>query len=167
MKERNMLKQMATILASIVALSACVESPTNTTTSAIQPAAEVIVSTRSFEADLNSFRATQGKGPVRQNAQLARGAQAHAEDMVRRGYFSHKSPGGPNGANFSERSQAAGCQLRAGAENIANGQLSEAEVLEAWKNSPGHRRNMLVESFMQYGLGRSGNVWVLVFSASC
>lgn len=124
-------------------------------------------SSSGFSANLNAFRASQGLGGMRSNAALSRAAQAHAEDMARRGYFSHESPGGPNGDTFVDRAQAGGCAMRSGAENIADGQTSEQAVLVAWQNSPGHRRNMLVRSYTQYGLGRSGNTWVLKLAANC
>ncbi|MEW1681979.1 CAP domain-containing protein [Streptomyces sp. NPDC093594] len=41
-----------------------------------------------------------------------------------------------------------------GAENIARGQGSEASVMEAWTNSPGHRANILNRSLTS--LGRRG-----------
>lgn len=125
------------------------------------------VSYRGFGADLNAFRANQGLGPMRSDATLARAAQAHAEDMVRRSYFSHDSPRGPNGDTFVERAQSAGCAMRAGAENIAAGQQTETAVLLAWQNSAGHRRNMLGANYTLYGLGRAGDTWVLKLASAC
>ena len=98
---------------------------------------------------------------------LTRAAQAHAEDMAARGYFSHQSPGGPNGDDLGDRARAAGCSFRSVAENIAQGQRSEAEVLTGWANSPGHRRNMLNGRMTDYGLGRAGDIWVLKLSSGC
>ncbi|PXW69065.1 hypothetical protein C7964_103579 [Loktanella sp. PT4BL] len=120
-----------------------------------------------FAADLNLFRARQGLAPLQANPALTRAAQAHAEDMARRGYFSHQAPNGPNGRSFVQRARAGGCAMRSGAENIASGQRSQAEVLTDWQNSRGHRRNLLGRNYTQYGLGRSGNVWVLKLAASC
>jgi uncharacterized protein YkwD len=87
--------------------------------------------------------------------------------MERRGYFSHASEGGPNGADFVSRAAAAGCRIQAGAENIAQGQRSETDVLFAWQNSSGHRANLLDPAYRVYGLGRSGDTWVLKLSAAC
>lgn len=120
-----------------------------------------------FEIAINSFRSSSGAGVLRRNVHLDEAAQAHALDMVTRGYFSHQSPGGPNGENFADRARAKGCQLRAGAENIAYGQRTEAAVFEAWKNSTGHRRNMEKSSFTLYGLGRANDTWVLLLSSGC
>lgn len=126
-----------------------------------------VTATRDFTAALATFRADQGLGGLRQSAILTRAAQAHAEDMARRGYFSHQSPDGPNGDNLMQRAASAGCAMRAGAENIANGQRSEAEVLTAWANSPGHRANLLGRRYTDYGLGRAGNIWVMKLSSGC
>lgn len=162
-----MRNKMIITLASLSILSGCVAGGTSTPTQTSSAPTVTRAATTPFTSLLNDFRASQGRGQVVPSVTLNRAAQRHADDMVRRGYFSHDSPGGPNGDTFIARSRAAGCQSRAGAENIADGQRNEAEVIEAWKNSSGHRRNMLVGSYTQYGLGRSGNVWVLVFSGGC
>ena len=120
-----------------------------------------------FGAELNSFRAGQGAGPVAPNARLQRAAQSHATDMEQRGYFSHQSPGGPNGTSMRDRVAASGYRACAAAENIAQGQDTEAEVMAAWRESSGHRRNMLGARYADYGLGRSGETWVLLLAAGC
>lgn len=135
------------------------------------PAAEQIsaTSTRSdgFDGAINSFRRQSGRDALARSAVLTKVAQAHANDMVKRNYFSHTAPGRANGKKFSDRAHAAGCNIRRGAENLAEGQRSEAEVFEAWKNSPGHKRNMLGKLYTQYGLGRANNTWVLVLAGKC
>lgn len=150
----------------LCALSACATTngPTQLSSSGIASTAAV---TGNFANDLNAFRASQGSGRVQQDASLTRAAQRHARDMAARNYFSHQSPGGPNGNNLTERMKSGGCSPRAGAENIAQGQTTEASVLTAWQGSAGHRRNMLGDRYTAYGLGRSGNTWVLVLSAGC
>lgn len=104
---------------------------------------------------------------MRQNAALNRAAQAHAEDMLARDYFSHRAPNGPNGERFYQRAAAAGCNMQAGSENIAWGQKSEAEVFQGWRDSPGHRRNLLGQDYRLYGLGRAGDVWVMKLASDC
>lgn len=120
-----------------------------------------------FTSDINAFRAGQGLGELQPTATLTRAAQRLAEDMVRRGYFSHSSPRGPNGDNFSQRAGASGSALRNGAENLADSQQSERDVFVAWQNSAGHRRNMLGQNYTQYGLGRLGDFWVLKLAKNC
>ncbi len=101
------------------------------------------------------------------NAALTRAAQAHAEDMRARNYFSHRARNGPNGETFGQRAAGAGCTILSGAENIAFGQTSEAEVFTGWQNSSGHRRNMLGRDYTFFGLGRAGDIWVLKLSSGC
>lgn len=161
-----MVMKIKLLCCALAFMAAC-----NTTTLSQPASIQVSSSTSSFgsgfAADLNAFRARQGLGPLQANPALTRAAQAHAEDMARRGYFSHNAPRGPNGRTFVQRARAGGCAMRSGAENIASGQRSQAQVLTAWQNSRGHRRNMLMRSYTQYGLGRSGNIWVLKLAASC
>ena len=128
---------------------------------------QAVPASSGFDATLNQFRASIGQPSVQRSAPLNRAAQAHAEDMVARGYFGHRSPDGPNGVSFADRARAAGCNLRAAAENIARGQRSEAEVFRAWEGSRGHRDNMAGRSYRVFGLGRAGDTWVMVLADAC
>lgn len=158
----------------IVALSGCVvpipvvvSAPPNAVTTNDSVAVTSASATTDFTQALNVFRRSQGLGAVEQSAVLTRAATLHAQDMAARGYFSHSSPGGPNGANLMQRAQSAGCAVRAAAENIAQGQQTQQQVFESWRNSSGHRANMLGASYTSYGLGRAGDKWVLMFSSGC
>lgn len=159
------MKRLAAAALIFAALSGCNTALTSRPSVPVQ-AGSVAVSD-GFTVALNALRTSQGVGAVQQNASLTRAAQAHATDMARRSYLSHQARGGPNGNTFQQRARASGCAMRAGAENIAAGQGSETEVLNSWTGSPGHRRNMLASSYTQYGLGRSGNIWVLKLAAAC
>jgi uncharacterized protein YkwD len=124
-------------------------------------------STTSFQTAYNAWRAQKGLTSMRQSPELNRAAQRHAADMERRGYFGHSSVGGPNGADLRGRANAAGCDIRSGAENIAQGQKSEFEVFVAWRDSRGHRVNMENRKYTEYGLGRAGDTWVMNLSSGC
>lgn len=117
-----------------------------------------------FASDLNTFRTAQGLGTVAPDPRLERAAQAHADDMAQRGYFSHQSP---EGRRMSDRIAASGYRACGSAENIAQGQKGEAEVFASWRASAGHRRNMLGRAYANYGLGRSGDTWVLLLARGC
>ena len=112
---------------------------------------------------LNQQRAAQGLGPVRINARLSRASVDHARDMATNNYFSHQ---GRNGSTFVQRAQAAGYNCVA-AENLAVGQTTEAAVVTAWMNSAGHRRNILTPDATEFGVGRVGNTWVVMFGRGC
>lgn len=119
----------------------------------------------SFGDALNAYRAQSGLGGLREDRQLARAAQAFAEDMATHGYFSHT---GRDGSSVSTRARAAGCGGRGYfAENIAWGQRSANDAFQGWVASAGHRANMLGRPYGVYGLGQSGGYWVLVFADGC
>lgn len=81
---------------------------------------------------------------------LNRSARAKSQDMANNNYFSHDSPtyGDPFAMmrNFGVQYQSAG-------ENIAMGQPTPQEVVTAWMNSPGHRKNIMNGSFTHLGIG--------------
>mgnify|MGYP001030815105 CR=1 FL=1 len=115
---------------------------------------------------LNGLRAQNGLPPVALSPRLQKAAEAHASDMAKRGYFSHR---GANGTTIGTRVKRTGYRFCFVAENIAKGQKTLAEVMESWANSAGHRRNMLSDQARDFGLARaSGNVWVMVLGrAGC
>jgi uncharacterized protein YkwD len=119
------------------------------------------VSGRSGEviALTNAERRKKGCGDLQPDSRLAKAAQAHADDMNKKGYFSHT---GKDGRYFDARQRAAGYP-RPGAENIGKGQKSAKEVVREWMASPSHRSAILTCSFTTIGVGVSGSYWVQEF----
>ncbi|HEY0511592.1 MAG TPA: CAP domain-containing protein [Thermoanaerobaculia bacterium] len=99
---------------------------------------------------VNAERQKAGAPPLKPNSKLDQAARRHAEDMLARHYFAHESP---EGKTVRERTRVAGYDWRAIGENIAEGQLSVAEVMDTWMHSPGHRRNILDPAFRELGVG--------------
>jgi uncharacterized protein YkwD len=99
---------------------------------------------------VNAERKRAGVRPLAANPRLDQAAQRHAADMLARRYFAHESP---EGNTVRERSKAAGYDWREIGENIAEGQLTVAEVMDSWMHSPGHRRNLLDPGFRELGVG--------------
>lgn len=118
------------------------------------PAAQVVELT-------NAERVDAGCDPLDTDPRLAGAAQGHAEDMSRNEYFDHVSR---DGRRFDDRISARGYPSPGG-ENIARGQQSAAEVVAAWMDSPGHRRNILDCGFTAIGVGvdDDGDYWVQNF----
>jgi uncharacterized protein YkwD len=58
-----------------------------------------------------------------------------------------------------------GISYSSAGENIAKGQRTPQEVMNAWMNSSGHRANILSSSFTQIGVGYDSraNTWVQMF----
>lgn len=114
---------------------------------------------------VNAERARHGLGQLTYNWQAARVARIKSQDMINNRYFSHTSP--IYGSPF-KMLESYGLRFSAAAENIAKGQRSAQEVMNAWMNSPGHRANILSRSFTQIGVGAAKDangtlVWTQIF----
>ena len=124
------------------------------------------VNNNSFASLLNNVRLTNGVSAVVFDARLGSAAQKHANDMLANNYFSHT---GLNGSSPGDRITAEGYDWKTYGENIAKGQTTETQVLNAWVNSPGHQANNINPNFEDFGLGKSGSgsssTWVLVLGA--
>lgn len=111
---------------------------------------------------LNVARAQNGLPALSPSPQLTAAAQAHVQDMVGKGFFSHI---GSDNSRPSQRVRAQGYSFCYVAENIAQGQKTPAEVMTTWMASSGHRANNLSNEVTQYGTARgAGDLWVLVFA---
>jgi uncharacterized protein YkwD len=103
-----------------------------------------------IRARTNAERARAGRAPLAASPDLDRAAQAHAEDMLARGYFEHESP---ERKTVRERARGQGYDWRAVGENIALGQLTVDEVMDSWMKSPEHRENILDRDYRDLGVG--------------
>jgi len=99
---------------------------------------------------VNQQRAKYGLGPLTVNWELSRCARIKSQDMINRNYFSHTSPTYGSPFNMMENF---GLRFSAAAENIAKGQRTPQEVMNAWMNSPGHRANILSKNVTHIGVG--------------
>lgn len=91
---------------------------------------------------VNRERVAQGLGELTMDADLLEAAMVRAAEIHM--YFSHTRP---NGADcFSV------CEKMSG-ENIAAGSRTPESVMQGWMNSPGHKANILTESFKSIGIG--------------
>ncbi len=98
----------------------------------------------------NSERSSHGKSSLKINDTLSQAAQAKANDMTNRNYWSHNTPDGQepwvfiNGAGYS--------YIKAG-ENLAYGFTTSKETVNGWMNSPSHRDNLLDPDYVDVGFG--------------
>ena len=99
---------------------------------------------------INSLRVQNGVAPMRMSSNLVSAATWMAGDMANKNYFSHTDS---LGRRFSTRLTAFGFGGTA-AENIAAGTSDATTMLNLWKNSAGHRANMLNASYNVMGIGR-------------
>jgi uncharacterized protein YkwD len=104
----------------------------------------------------NSFRAEHGLSALSRSSALDEAARAHVADLLRRNYFAHESPEG-----FSSEHRVGLLARRfigAAGENIAMQEGGEAppgpaEFAKMWRDSPGHRANMLRATYTHVGFG--------------
>ncbi|WP_338472010.1 CAP domain-containing protein [Niallia sp. XMNu-256] len=110
----------------------------------------------------NDQRRRNGVPDLQIDTRLSNVAQTKSNDMQQNGYFSHTSP--TYGSPF-DMMRDFGVTYRAAGENIAQGQRTPQDVVNAWMNSEGHRRNILNRNFTHIGVGYepSGNHWTQMF----
>lgn len=111
---------------------------------------------------VNQSRRDHGLPPLERGTALDEAAQNHAEDMLRRSYYSHRSP---EGNTPMDRYRAAGGGTASlVAENIARctgcplppDKATVRELHKGWMNSPEHRDNILARGLERFGFGIAG-----------
>ena len=114
----------------------------------------------------NRERARAGIPALRHSLPLARAAQAKANDMARRGYFSHDTPDGRTPWDFV---LAEGYRYSSVGENLAAGQRTVEALERGWLRSAPHRANIRNRAFSETGVGVArgpdGPVIVQLFAA--
>lgn len=110
----------------------------------------------------NQERAKEGLKALQIDVKLTQSAQEKSQDMKNKNYFSHTSP--TYGSPFDQM-KALGITYNSAGENIAMGQPSAEDVVDAWMKSPGHRENIMNPSFTHIGVGLSdiGFYWTQQF----
>lgn len=142
-------------------------APTTTETTTTAPTTTETTSTLSaYEqkvVDLtNQQRVKNGLPGLKVDLALSKVAREKSLDMSTNGYFSHTSP--TYGSPF-DMMKKFGITYRYAGENIAMGQRTPEEVVNAWMNSEGHRKNILSPNFTHIGVGyvAQGNYWTQQF----
>jgi hypothetical protein len=105
----------------------------------------------------NGFRKENKLAGVKPNAALTAAARAFAEYLAKTGKFAHEADGRGPDARATEK----GYKFCVIAENLAlnldsrgfeTRQLAQ-QVVEGWKNSPGHRANLVKPDVTEIGVG--------------
>lgn len=104
----------------------------------------------------------QPVGLLSWNDTLEIAAKTHSEDMNHQKFFSHK---GSDNSNAGERINRLGYSWSAWGENIAQGYISEEEVIKGWIESKGHCKNIMNANFKEMGVATSGSYWTQVFAS--
>ena len=105
----------------------------------------------------NAFRAEQKLSPVTVDAKLTEAARAYARFLAASDLFSHTA----DGRRHSDRATSAGYRYCIVTENLSltldsrgfeTRQLAR-DAVEGWKESPGHRRNLVTPHVTEIGVG--------------
>lgn len=110
----------------------------------------------------NAERTKAGLKPLEIHSPLMAVAHAKSADMAKNNYFSHTSP--TYGSPF-DQIKSAGISYRSAGENIAQGQRTPQQVVQAWMDSPGHRQNIMNANYTHIGVGfvEDGYYWTQQF----
>lgn len=115
---------------------------------------------------VNAARAAHGLAPLQWNARLAEAAAAHGADLQSCRKLAHD---GCDGSDLPLRAARAGYAFRRISENLALCPCDGAEVVQAWLQSAGHRRNLLDPNVTEMGADTRADAadlrrhqWVLV-----
>lgn len=151
-------------LSELIALNPTLENP-----DLIYPGQKIIIAQNeqaSVEQEVvrlvNVERAKAGLSPLTSDWELARVAKYKSQDMHDKNYFSHTSP--TYGSPFNMMKNF-GISYKSAGENIAKGQKTAAQVVNAWMNSSGHRANIMSTSYTHIGVGYvvDGHYWTQMF----
>ncbi len=106
------------------------------------------VSSQVLLSDSNVQRAHQNEPALKLNSELTAAAQAKANDMARRNYWSHVTPDGKQPWAFIDNT---GYQYQSAGENLAYGFGTSDEVMAGWMQSTEHRDNILNAKYSDVG----------------
>lgn len=116
--------------------------------------------------ETNKQRAANGLVALTENAKLDDAAEAKANDMFLNQYFEHVSPSGIDPGTLVA---GHGYEYIITGENLILGNFKdEADMVQAWMESPGHRANILNTSYSEIGVAvikgdyKGEQVWIAV-----
>jgi uncharacterized protein YkwD len=117
-------------------------------------------------AEVNAFRAANRREPLVLDERLCRAASMQSEAQAERSAIGHT---GPDGSKPMERAARAGYHAKIASENVASGQKSFSDALRIWKESSGHRTNLLRTNVSAIGVAMAKNkngraYWTLVLA---
>jgi hypothetical protein len=112
---------------------------------------------------ISAFRQAHGLSAVKIDSSLMRLAREQAEAMAAASKMDHDVHG-------SLMSRMSGYPTARAAENIARGNTTFSATLEQWKNSSGHRANLLMRDASRIGIASAGSgsdtYWSLILAAA-
>lgn len=119
-----------------------------------------------FVALINQYRARKGLSSLRAHTSLKRAARIQAVDMANGEFLSHQ---GSDGSQVMDRVARVGYRFRRIGENLGIGYPTVEDMFRAWRESPGHDRNLLMPEARDVGFelvfrpgSNCGAYWAMV-----
>jgi uncharacterized protein YkwD len=108
--------------------------------------------------ETNAFRKARGLAALKPSVKLLAIAQNHARNMARQDKFGDSGENGHvlDGHGMDYRIKVGGYAFSRVAENVGyqlNRNDPAAAMMEGWKKSSGHRKNMLIPDITEIGVG--------------
>jgi uncharacterized protein YkwD len=100
---------------------------------------------------VNQERRSRGLQSVAQSPALEQEATQYACELIYYRFFDHVNP--QTSSQLRDRATDFGYDFWIIGENLAAGQRTPAEAVQAWMNSPCHRQNVLNPAFTELGIG--------------
>lgn len=104
----------------------------------------------------NQDRAANGLSGVTEDPLLDSAAQAAANDMAAKGYFSHVSPDGKTPWYWLDQ---IGYKYSYAGQNLAVNFTDSTNVETAWMESPAHKANIVKREYTRVGLGTANGTY--------
>ncbi len=131
------------ILGVIASITILLYKPVNSVASATISAPTLIDQT-------NALRKSVGAKPLNETTALSEAAQAKANDMVTKNYW---SPISPTGQSPWQVIQSNGYNFDTAGENLAYGFSDSSQLFSAWVSSESHKANMVNKDYDDVGFG--------------
>ncbi|MEM9207442.1 MAG: CAP domain-containing protein [Pseudomonadota bacterium] len=156
------LRSFVFVAFAALALAGCASSNTQVASSGVagqvvgvaSKFGPVAIDRQLFLAELNAYRRSKGRQPVA----LHPGLNAAAQDMsIRTAKAGKLKIRAHTNGSLRRRVAKHGVRYWVAAENLAGNRQSSSEILQMWKGSRGHNRNMLIRDVTHVGIARVDN----------
>ena len=136
-------------LISALALAGCATEPLPSQPTFYQSLANAgaKVDAEAAASMISGYRRNNGLGDVTLDPKLMAMAEQQARAMATKDKLDHDVAG-----NFQQRLRKSGYRASTGAENIGAGYHTLAEAFSGWRDSPGHKANMLLKGATHMGI---------------
>lgn len=149
------MKRITSLLGLLLVLTCGLAGQAAATASAPGAAGSVQALEQGILTGLNETRVAHGLKPVRSSNELRNAAAFHSRSMLELGFFAHESA---DGSPFSDRLKRyyspRGYTSWSVGENLlfTTAEIDPAAAIQAWLDSPGHRRILLSPGWREVGV---------------